>query len=36
MEAVEGSDFLVVLTKQHARPPWGLERHFEGKQGSEK
>ena len=34
MVAREGNDFLVVLTKQHARPPWGLERHFEGVWGS--
>lgn len=30
MDNNSGSDFLVVLTKQCARPPWGLEHHKEG------
>ncbi|BDA46854.1 g11016 [Coccomyxa elongata] len=28
MDKKNGSDFLVVLTKQCARPPWGLEHHY--------
>ncbi|KAK9918333.1 hypothetical protein WJX75_003254 [Coccomyxa subellipsoidea] len=31
MDNKSGSDFLVVLTKQCARPPFGLEHHYLGK-----